>query len=45
MPTYQVQMAITIVLPSMIFMHGWDVTMKRLAGIDRSIGWSIRQVA
>ena len=34
-----------MVLPSMIFMHGWDVTMKRLAGTDRTIGWSIRQVA
>ena len=33
------------VLPSMIFMHGWDVTMKRLLGADRTIGWSIRQVA
>lgn len=33
------------VLPSMIFMHGWDVTMKRLAGADRTIAWSIRQVA
>ena len=32
-------------IPSMIFMHGWDVTMKRLAGTDRTIGWSIRQVA
>lgn len=32
-------------LPSFIFMHGWDVTMKRLAGADRTIAWSIRQVA
>lgn len=23
-------------------MYGWDVTLKRLAGSDRTIGWSIR---
>lgn len=23
-------------------MHGWDITMKRLAGSDRTIAWSIR---
>lgn len=33
------------VLPSLIFLHGWDITLKRLAGSDRTIGWSIRQVA
>lgn len=33
------------VSPSLIFMHGWDVTMQREAGTDRSIIWSIRQVA
>jgi hypothetical protein len=33
------------VAPSMIFLHGWDVTLKRLTGSDRTIGWSIRQVA
>lgn len=33
------------ILPSMIFMHGWDITMKKLTGTDRTIGWSIRQVA
>ena len=32
-------------LPSLTLMHGWDVTMKKLAGTDRAIGWSIRQVA
>jgi len=31
-------------LPSFVFMHGWDVTMTRLAGTDRTIGWSIRAV-
>lgn len=33
------------VTPSLVLMHGWDVTLKRLAGSDRTIGWSIRQVA
>ena len=33
------------VSPSLILMHGWDVVVTKLAGTDRSIGWSIRQVA
>jgi hypothetical protein len=33
------------VLPSLVLMHGWDVTLDRLAGSDRTIAWSIRQVA
>lgn len=33
------------VSPSLILMHGWDVTIDRVAGTDRSISWSIRQVA
>jgi hypothetical protein len=33
------------VSPSLILLHGWDVQVKKLAGTDRSIGWSIRQVA
>lgn len=33
------------VSPSLILMHGWDVVLTKLAGTDRSIGWSIRQVA
>lgn len=33
------------VIPSLILIHGWDVTVKKLAGTDRTIGWSIRQVA
>ncbi len=33
------------VSPSLILMHGWDVTMDKLSGTDRSISWSIRQVA
>lgn len=33
------------VTPSLILMHGWDVTMDLIAGTARSISWSIRQVA
>ena len=33
------------VTPSLILLHGWDVTLKKSSGTDRSIGWSIRQVA
>jgi hypothetical protein len=35
----------TLVTPSLILMHGWDVQVRKLSGTDRSIGWSIRQVA
>lgn len=34
-----------VVLPTLILMHGWDVTLKKLAGTDRTIGWSIRQLS
>lgn len=27
-----------------MLMHGWDVTIKKLAGTDRLIAWSIRKV-
>ena len=33
------------VTPSLILMHGWDVIVYKVAGTDRSISWSIRQVA
>jgi hypothetical protein len=33
------------VTPSLILMHGWDMTWKKIAGTDRSIAGSIRQVA
>ena len=33
------------VTPAMVFMHGWEITLKRTAGAERTIGWSIRQVA
>ena len=33
------------VSPSLILMNGWDVTITKTAGTDRSISWSIRKVA
>lgn len=33
------------VSPSLILMRGWDFTLQRIAGSDRSISWSVRQVA
>lgn len=38
-------MADTYVYPTLILMHGWDVTVKKISGTDRSLSWSIRQVA
>ena len=40
-----VQSVPNFVLPSLILLHGWDVTLKKIAGTDRAIGWSIRKVA
>jgi hypothetical protein len=34
-----------VVTPSLILMNGWDFTLKKLAGTDRTITWSIRQVS
>lgn len=34
-----------IVTPSLVLMHGWDMTLLKTAGTARTIGWSIRQVA
>lgn len=31
------------VSPTLIFLHGWDITLDKLAGTDRSIDWSIRK--
>jgi len=31
------------IIPALMLLHGWDITMKKLAGTDRSISWSIRQ--
>lgn len=33
------------VAPSLILLHGWDVTLTKLAGTDRVFSWSIRQIA
>ena len=33
------------VTPSLIFLHGWEFSVTKLAGTDRSIAWSIRKVA
>lgn len=33
------------VISSLILTHGWDMTLKKLAGTDRAIAWSIRQIA
>lgn len=33
------------VTPSLVLMHGWDFTLKKIAGTDRAITWSIRKVA
>ena len=33
------------VSPSMILLHGWDMTLKQTAGTGRAFPWSIRKVA
>lgn len=33
------------VSPSLVVGEGWDVTVKKIAGTDRSIAWSLRKVA
>lgn len=33
------------VLPSLILMHGWDITLTKLSATDRIIAWSIRQLS
>jgi len=33
------------VTPSLILLHGWDMTLLKVAGTDRAINWSIRKVA
>jgi len=38
-------MAATWVSPTLILMNGWDVTVKKLSGTDRTFYWSIRKVA
>ena len=33
------------VTPTLILLHGWDVTMDQITGTARTISWSIRKVA
>lgn len=33
------------VSPALVLMHGWDMSLDRIAGSDRAISWSIRQIA
>ena len=33
------------VSPSLILMHGWDMTLDKISGTDRAIDWSIRRVS
>lgn len=33
------------VSPPLVLLNGWDVTVKKLAGTDRAIPYSIRQVS
>lgn len=33
------------VSPSLVLLHGWDVTLKKVSGTDRNFDWSIRKVA
>jgi hypothetical protein len=32
------------VTPSLMLIHGWEFSLTKLAGTDRSIAWSIRSV-
>ena len=34
-----------LVIPSLILMHGWDISVTKISGTDRSISWSIRQLS
>jgi len=33
------------VTPSLILLHGWEFSLQKLAGTDRTLEWSIRKVA
>jgi hypothetical protein len=33
-----------LVLPTLFVAHGWEVSVTKLAGTDRTIGWSLRKV-
>ena len=34
-----------IAIPSLIVGEGWDVTLKKIAGTDRAIAWSLRKIS
>jgi len=34
-----------LVTPSLVVGDGWDVTVKKIAGTDRSLAWSLRKVS
>jgi hypothetical protein len=40
-----VQGAPVWVSPSLVLLHGWDMTLDKISGTDRAIDWSIRKVA
>ena len=33
------------VTPSLVLMNGWDMTLKKISGTDRTLEWSIRKVS
>lgn len=33
-----------LILPAFIVHNGWDITMKKISGTDRSVSWSLRKV-
>jgi hypothetical protein len=33
------------VSPSLVLIHGWTMTVAKIAGTDRTIGWSIRSIS
>ena len=33
------------VTPALVLLHGWDMTLDKIAGTDRAITWSIRKIA
>jgi hypothetical protein len=33
------------VSPALVLIHGWDASLLRIAGSDRTITWSIRKIA
>lgn len=33
------------VSPSLVLINGWDMTLLKISGTDRSIDWSIRKIA